>query len=129
MTAPANTAIGVIAARITQGWVAELCATTHFGALMVGDPTVTSDPLSVELIAPGYRRPACVFENVGQLARLAAPIAWMSLPPQSRVVGVAGFDAVVNGQLTFWCPYDEPLDFPMGGSYSLDRDDIYLGVQ
>lgn len=123
-----NSAVGRFASRITQGWLAEMQAANHWAALMTGDPTVTSDPLSVEQLGGSYFRPQVYFEWVGQILRNSTAMNWLSLPPQSRIVGVAGFDAAYNGNLVWWCPLDEPLDFPTGGGWGVAAGDLFLGV-
>ena len=126
-------ATGRFADRVTQAWLygpqlPPMIDMQHWGALMINDPFTTSDPLSVELPGPGYRRPQIFFEGVDQLLRNTNPVAWLGIPAQSRIVGVAGFDAPFNGQFSWYFPLDEPLDFPTGGSWSIDIHDLYLGI-
>jgi hypothetical protein len=120
--------VGRFAPAVTQGWLAEMLAKQHYGALMVGDPFITSDPLAVELLGASYRRPKIIFEQVGQLLRNTNSFNWLGIPPQSRIVGAAGFDAPYNGSIIWYFPLDTPLDFAIGGSWAIAAQDLYLGI-
>jgi hypothetical protein len=126
-------ATGRFADRITQAWLygpqlPPVIEMEHWGALMTNDPFTTSDPLSVELPGPGYRRPQLFFEGVSQVLRNTNVAQWLAIAPQSRIVGVAGFDEPFNGDIIWYCPLDEPLDFATGGSWQIDIHDLYLGI-
>lgn len=126
-------AVGRFADRITQAWLGgpqlpPMINMEHWGALMVNDPFTTSDPLSVELLGAAYRRPQIIFEQVSQVLRNTNFFSWMGIPPQSRITGVAGFDAPYNGNFSWYFPLDEPLDFPAGGRWDIATHDLYLGI-
>lgn len=126
-------AVGRFADRVTQAWLAgpqlpPMIDIPHWGALMVNDPFLSSDPLADELIGIGYRRPQIIFEPLDQVLRNTQPFSWLGIPPQSRIVGVAGFDQPFNGDFNWYLPLDEPLDFPAGGRWDIDARELYLGI-
>lgn len=120
--------VGRFAPTKTQAWLDGEAAYPHYGALMVNDPYLTSDPLSAELAGASYRRPKIIFQRFDQILRNTGPFGWLGIPPQSRVLGIAGFTAAFNGAIVWYIPFDAPMDFPAGGQYQVATGSVYLGI-
>lgn len=98
-----------------------------YAGLVFGDPYLTNDPLSVEIIGGAYYRPVLALSLVDSQLRNSGPLAW-ALPAMTTLAGVTGWDAPFNGGLRFYTPFDEPIDYPVGGTFTLDALELYVGL-
>lgn len=119
---------GRISPDIVSSWLDQLAARPCWAGLMTGDPFLTSDPLTVEVIGAAYRRPQFLYERVDTVLRNAAALNWRGIAAFTRVSGVAGFDKAFNGALLWYTPLPEALDYPTGGNLDFPIRELYIGI-
>ena len=95
--------------------------------LMIGDPFLVSDPLSMEIIGGAYRRPPFALSITDNILRNLQAWSW-AVPPMTRVAGYASFDAAHNGKVCSYTPLPDPVDYPVGGTHTLAALSLYIGI-
>lgn len=118
---------GKIAPFIVSDWLDDLAARTSHVGLCSQDPMTVMDPLTVEPMNGVYHRSAAAWTKSGSLLRNVNALVWPGLPIGSVITWYAGWDAAVNGQLTFACP-SPLLAFPNGGGFEVPAMAFFVGM-
>lgn len=111
--------------RVTA-WMDEVYAENKWMTLVNADPLAVSDPLTVELTTT--RIEGAWVRTSATSITLTSPLVFPGLLPGAHVAGVAGFDAEVNGNLTFADLLDTAVDYPDGGTFTLPAGEYVVGI-
>lgn len=87
-----------------------------YGGLLISDPAMAADPLTVELVSPTYARVPAVVTISGVSLSAALTQSFYGIPSGTSLYGYGIFDAPVNGNLLFKVPYATPVRFIAGAT-------------
>lgn len=118
-----------------NAWVQKLVDRTIYMTLFVTDPFTAHSPLAAELSAAASSRQPSVWTMASTgYAVLANDIVFRSIPAETTIVAVGGFDASVNGNLLFrdLVSSDERVMQPIymggGGTFSIAAGQMAIGL-
>lgn len=96
-------------------------------AIFSGDALVAPDPLTIEIGAGGYTRPAAAWTQYSSTGLVCVETDFHSIPPASHIACVGLFDAEINGNLLAADTLDTAVDLPAGGTWVLPDGEFFLG--
>lgn len=120
-----------IAPGVLSGWIDELYARPHWGALFASDPLAVGNPATVEIAGTLYARQDAsgLLTRSGPTSILVnSAVTWLNIEPGTSVVAVGFFDSAFGSTLLHRVMLPEPADFPSGGGWILPANEYATGI-